>query len=451
MKHEMGLSIMSLGSKNVYPTYTLYVPSTGGTSGYSGSQNKTITASSKFSGNIPYFYTTDSKYYYIAEPTGRTFSTSSIGIKKWSNFVLSPLAGGYVEKTIDVDWSNNFYNYIWMYSYSEEYQTFSTATTGTGDYKMECWGASGGMHSSYLSHTRSGYGGYTSGTIRLTGTSTTLYIYVGGTGDISHYNLNKTAQSWNNGGWNGGGFSGSNTSSKNVDYTAGGGGSTDIRINRASTTLSVWKDFSSLKSRIMVAAGGGGAVYCNSAGSSLYGSNGGDGGGLTGGKGIGKGTWIGKEPTGGGQNTPGESSPGNYSVYLEQYAFFGYASQQGNGGPTSWSGAHTPEWWAGGGGGGWYGGGKGGGPGGAGGSSYISGHSGCYAIVQSSTESAITHYDGQGGRAISAKYNNSDTWVFTETDMKSGASTDMPKPTGGTGTGWSGNGYAKITFIPIED
>lgn len=450
MSHKMGLAMITLGTKTVKESYTEYVPASGGTSGAS-SASKTITASNKFAATCnPYVYS--GKYLFITNPgVNKTFSTTSTGITKWNDFNINPTAGNYVEKTAEVAWDKNFYYYVWMYSYSGNYQTFSTANTGTGNYTMQCWGASGGMHSSYTSHTRSGYGGYTAGTIRLTGTSTTLYVYVGGTGDVSHYNLTKTAQSWNNGGWNGGGYSGSNTSSSNVDYTAGGGGSTDIRINRASATTSVWNDFSSLKSRIMVAAGGGGAVYCNSAGSTLYGSNGGDGGGLTGGKGIGKDSWVGKEPTGGGQNIPGESSPGSYSVYLEQYAFFGYASQQGNGGPTTWSGAHAPEWWAGGGGGGWYGGGKGGGPAGAGGSSYISGHSGCYAIVQSSTSSAITHYDGQGGRATSAKYNDSDAWVFTGTSMISGSSSSMPKPTGGTGVGWSGNGYAKITFNPIED
>ena len=446
MKHMMGLGIMTLGTKNVYPTYTIYVPSTGGTSGYTGTMNKTITASSKFTGNVPYLYTTDNKYYYIAEPAGRTLSTSSIGIKRWDDFTLSPSAGSYLEKTIPVAWANDFYNCIWMYSYSGNYQTFSTATTGTGNYQMECWGASGGMRSGYsyggVTKT-SGYGGYTKGTIKLIGNSVTLFVYVGGEGDVSHYNLSKTSQSWNNGGWNGGGFSGSNTSSSGIDYTAGGGGATDIRITRASVTGNVWNDFTSLKSRIMVAGGGGGAVYGTTSGSTGS-ARGGNAGGLIGEDGEGVDSWASTSVTGGKQNAPGTNSAPSEN-YHDPNGRFGYASQSGNGGPTSWSGRRDPEWWSGGGGGGWYGGAKGGGPAGAGGSSYISGHSGCLAINQSSTsETNRSHLS-------TSVYNNDSNWAFSGTVMKSGASSDMPKPTTGTGVGWSGNGYAKITFIPIED
>ena len=73
-----------------------------------------------------------------------------------------------------------------------------------------------------------------------------------------------------------------------------------------------------------------------------------------------------------------------------------------------------------GGGGGYYGGATGHGTGGGGGSSYINGHAGC-----------SDHASGK---------------KFTNTVMIAG-NTSMPSTSGGTETGRSGNGYAKITYL----
>jgi hypothetical protein len=96
-----------------------------------------------------------------------------------------------------------------------------------------------------------------------------------------------------------------------------------------------------------------------------------------------------------------------------------------------------------GGGGGYYGGGHGthpgsSWPGGGGGSSFISGYSGCNAIAASSTASNIVH---------TGQPNHYSGYVFTDMQMLDG-NTAMPSPTDGTETGHTGNGYAKITYIP---
>ena len=73
---------------------------------------------------------------------------------------------------------------------------------------------------------------------------------------------------------------------------------------------------------------------------------------------------------------------------------------------------------------------------GGGGSSFISGHEGCDAITETSTADAITH---------TGEPNHYSGKVFTNTQMIAGNATQT-KPGGGTETGHSGNGYARITL-----
>ena len=75
----------------------------------------------------------------------------------------------------------------------------------------------------------------------------------------------------------------------------------------------------------------------------------------------------------------------------------------------------------------------------AGGSGFISGHTGCNAISSSSTSSKIVH---------TGQPNHYSGKIFTNTVMMAG-NESMPSPTGGTETGHSGNGYAKITWMPV--
>nr|DAP69577.1 MAG TPA: Glycine rich protein [Caudoviricetes sp.] len=170
-----------------------------------------------------------------------------------------------------------------------------TVTLKPGRYKLECWGAQGGYRSS---SSYGGLGGYSVGEISLE-KQTTLYVYVGGSG-----NTGKT-----NGGFNGGG--------KRSTYN-GGGGATDIRVGT-----------DSLYARVIVAGGGGSDGATNRNG--MY------GGGETGGtatQNYGSGGGGGTQTAGG---TGGNSNSGTFG--------------QGGEGKSASSG------YAGAGGGGWYGGG----------------------------------------------------------------------------------------------
>ena len=301
-----------------------------------------------------------------------------------------------------------------MLCYTGNVQQISLPVTSYA--KMECWGASGGNHAT------SGKGGYVSGVINIT-TPITMYIYVGGIGILG-------SESNKNGGWNGGGnlYNGCITPTEN--YT--GGGATDIRI-----TSSSWDNFNSLKSRIIVAGGGGGGIIYISG---TYPTYGGHAGGIV--------------------------APKNYSRTRNDIYIDGATQTSGSisikptltgqvpGTDGQFGKGGIGGSWGGGGGGGYYGGAGGtNGPrrsneaenqsageiAGAGGSSFISGHTGCNAISSSSTSTNIVH---------TGQPNHYSGKVFTNTVMKAGNEV-MPSPTGGTETGHTGNGYCKITWMPV--
>lgn len=84
------------------------------------------------------------------------------------------------------------------------------------------------------------------------------------------------------------------------------------------------------------------------------------------------------------------------------------------------------------------------------GSSFISGHEGCDAIAQNSTEGNITH-TGQSVHYSQYKFTNTvmiDGEGYKWTTTKGTTSVGMPTHDGqSTMVGNSGNGYAKITYI----
>ena len=311
------------------------------------------------------------------------------------------------------------------YSYTGSVQTFVAPVTGT--YKIELWGAQGGSMTGtgYRSDGSSrgeltyigGKGAYTTGTISFR-KGTSIYLYIGGKG-----NCTGGATS----GYNGGGT----LSSGQCTYGAPGGGATDIRL-----TDGVWDNFNSLKSRIMVAAGGGGANFRNQG----FGEgNGGDGGsliGINGYEALGEGSYFRIDYDAGYQIGSGATQKsGGYAIvhYLNgtigeeksnaHLGFFGYATQIGN---------QT------GGGSGYYGGGSNGHGGAGGGSSFISGYDGCDAIAEISTENNIIH-TGQSVHYSGYKFNNTMMYAGNE---------EMPTHDGtSTMIGNSGNGYAKITLV----
>ena len=142
-------------------------------------------------------------------------------------------------------------NSVYNFGLTNNMQEFVAPISGI--YTIQLWGADGNNST----NSYGGYGAYTSGQIFLT-ENEKIYIYVGGTG------VGDT------GGYNGGGSITTNQSSLGG---AAGGGATDIRLVGGN-----WDSKNGLNSRIMVAAGGGGATnstcgYTN--------QNGGNGGTLT--------------------------------------------------------------------------------------------------------------------------------------------------------------------------
>ncbi len=180
---------------------------------------------------------------------------------------------------------------IYNFDFTGSMKTF---TFDPGIYVLECWGASGG----YRNNTSyGGKGGYSTGTLVIN-SSTTGYIYVGGSGVSTNSSSRR--------GFNGGGKAG---------YSGiKGGGASDIRIGT-----------DSLYARVIVAGGGG------SCGAST--KKGGAGGGstaLSATDGFGDGGIAGTQKSGG-------SRSGSF----------------GQGG----TGSSRSSGYGGGGGGGWYGGG----------------------------------------------------------------------------------------------
>ena len=293
------------------------------------------------------------------------------------------------------------------YDYTGDVQTFEALYDGV--YEIEVWGASGGKPTD----TNYGNGAYTKGTIHLK-KGDTFYIYVGEKGGNDR-----------NSSFNGGGTGGLGST-----FGFSGGGASDVRLISGS-----WDDLESLKSRVMVAGGGGGVAH------DLY-TTAGDGsyaGGLTGFSGgydIDHGF---KNQNGkGGTQISGGSNGENIFGSTGQ-AYSGGFGVGGNNDTTS------SKMGAGGGGGGYYGGGAGGstgqgghGQGGGGGSSFISGYEGCNAIdPDGNPTNQSNHYSGV---------------VFRNSFMASGRE-EMPNPRGeGTIQGNNENGYVRITLLhDIED
>lgn len=315
----------------------------------------------------------------------------------------------------------------WEFDYSvpEEnvspIQVFTAPKNGT--YKIELWGAQGGTMES--DNNIGGNGGYSSGEITLTKGST-LYITVGGAGGID-VDVDTIAT----GGYNGGGY-GSYYLNHDI-RCAGGGGSTDVRLVSGDID-----DFDSLKTRIMVAAGGGGSCNDRTAYITVTESYGGPGGGLNG--------------------YDGDADP-----FDEQDTGEGATQTEGGTGHDNshygsfYQGCNSPDETddRAGGGGGYYGGGCSySSQAAGGGSSFIAGYTGCNAInpTTSSASNIIhtnspiftyngTNYEFANSVMIDGKGCN---W---STGVASNCGANQPQPNGTTAVGHQGNGYAKITYI----
>ena len=277
-------------------------------------------------------------------------------------------------------------------------------TLPPGRFKFEAWGAAGVNNTCYFPPSYIiGRGGYTKGIIQFDNVQV-ISIYVGEKGEKK---------------------SAFNSIYELISGLAGGG-ATDFRLVNSGKE---WYNFSSLKSRIMVAGGGGGA--------DCY--KGGDAGGLIGHDG-GASIYYKNYPTGGTQISGGTVGITNYpwgEVLTPYPGKFGIA---GSGNCISSNISNTNCNGAGSGGGGYYGGGGNSGDGGGGGgSSFISGHEGCIAILEKSTETEI--FSSYSSFHYSGLY-------FTDTVLLGGNET-IPSydEYGNIMIGNECNGYARITYL----
>ena len=301
--------------------------------------------------------------------------------------------GKEVTKTTTIEIINPVF---YEYAYTGVEERFEAPVKGL--YQFELWGAQGG---SYNNTYQGGKGAYTKGNLSLD-SKETLYFHVGGVGQGgTDYQYE--------GGYNGGGRGGYNSGGR----SSGGGGATDIRLVSGSHD-----NFNSLKSRIMVAAGGGGFVYVTG-----HTNKAGAGGALTA-ESV-TGTYNTTDPTGGSQTS------GGIGKDTTKNGSFG----KGGNGILNASG------WGGGGGSGYYGGALGHGRGGTGGSSFISGYPGCDAILESSTESKIIH---------TGKPNHYSGYVFSNTIMKAGSESMPTYNHTSTMVGNSGDGHAVVISLIMD-
>lgn len=304
---------------------------------------------------------------------------------------------------------------IMNFSYTGSVQT---VTLAPGEYKLECWGASGGdaANATYNGGT-GGKGGYSFGMLKISSTSK-YHIIVGGQGQSYNTSLNKKYAGA--GGFGGGGAGGAAWMSGDVSGGAGGGGLSGIFTSTTYNGNEI----------IIAGGGGGGGGSASSNGSGHYhGSNGGAGGGLTGKDGVynlcgtmsisHKNNNVGR---GGSQTAGGVATNQNSIAGGKLYGGGGGGCSSGaSGNSTTLSGgaaqtssnSSSSAGGSGGGGGGYYGG--------SGGGEY-----------------------GQGAGGGSGYINP----VLKNSNLIAGDQS-FPAPSGSTETGHSGNGYVRITKTDV--
>ena len=421
MLRQVGLARFKFATSKTIPqtiTYT-YSGANATTNTKSTSGSVTIAPSTNFVTNKPYLGNNATYYFFTKPNEATTFNSNPSDTNHWLEAVVITLGAG--EYTSDTnmktvqdyrkDWTCTV-SATWKYPYNTAKGCYTFTATDAGTYTMECWGAAGGAsldEGSSVANTQS-LGAYTKGSISLT-KDQTLYVYVGGVGAnaLEHKNVD--------GGWNGGGAGHRDIGD---DESGGaGGGATDIRL-----TSGTWSDFASLKSRIMVAAGGAGKDYHNqSTGQWGY------AGGL-------------------------ESKSMKYATKATQtsgYKFGIGADATRYGGTVSGSDTGSS-----GGGGGYWGGNvsnssvqDNGYHSGTGGSCYISGFSGCRAVKSSSTSQSNISFETHANHYSGLKFSSSEMYDGAGYKWNSSAATStrgFKNPSGTNENGHSGSGYCRITF-----
>ena len=221
-----------------------------------------------------------------SDESTKTISTTNVSETPIANYAKK--GAGYAKVT-KVGSEDEINNNVSEFNYTGTEETYTVPEDGT--YKLETWGSQGSsINSSYIG----GYGGYSTGTIKLK-KNDVLYINVGGMGSSTSGNANQFSDT----GYNGGGKGHNNTSSTDR-YASSGGGATHIATK--SGLLSTLSD--SLDSILIVSGGGSGTWLYND---EWRNNKVGHGGGFIGstGQGYGSGnTWnaSGGTQTGAGEN-----------------------------------------------------------------------------------------------------------------------------------------------------
>ena len=195
MAHSMGLAVLNLKSKDVpekrtFTTnnYTYYYPELEGrvttepaASEYTDATAKqSVEASTEFNGNIPFLaQTTDKRYVQIVKPNvAATFKAEDQTDKPRTAWgTLKPYSftvGKNQVETKDITSDAEFYYFARKYTAKDKYEDNKTekfTVPVNGDYKLQCWGASGWK--------KSGAGGYVEGS-KDYNENFKLYICVGG-------------------------------------------------------------------------------------------------------------------------------------------------------------------------------------------------------------------------------------------------------------------------------
>lgn len=268
MAHQMGLDCITLGTSTIVETRYFEAD---GTTFVKDEGTKTITASSSFVTNIPYFYDSNSKYYYIKNPNATvTFNSASTPDKdRWAASLTPTPTSGHLANATAQPYKNStntkdgrtgdYYYKGWVFEYNGSVQDFEAEQAGK--YKLEVWGAQGGdgrewNHTAQVSGS-GGNGGYTYGTYTVPNANYHLYVCIGGQGTWASSTYNST----NNtppGGYNGGGNGGTETE-PTPENAAGGGGATHI----ATSNRGILANYYSNQSEVLIVAGGGGGAAGN--------------------------------------------------------------------------------------------------------------------------------------------------------------------------------------------
>ena len=334
MEHSMGLAVLNLESKNIAKTrrfknnkYTFYYPDLPGretteptkdTDYTDDATPQSVSASTTFSGNIPYKTSTANRYLQIVKPsTDISFKASDeSGNPRSAWGTLTPYKFKVAKNAVmskEIKTDADFYYLARVYTCTQKVEKFTAPVSGK--YKLECWGASGASIYPNVSYLKPGLGGYSIGYLNST-PNENFYVCVGSSGAYGSYSYNNDL-----------GYS--------ISAGSPGGGATHISNNSGGEL----KNFTSHSTDVLLVAGGGGGVDITSGKE----ASGGYGGGTKGGAGMSTdGTYIG---TGGTANAGG----------ITNYEYQGVNGSFGLGG-VGWTSSHD---YSAQGGAGWYGGGGG--------------------------------------------------------------------------------------------